>query len=51
VDGSAGQSAAVVIAAVVAIGLVVYGITAIQSLAEPTSGTSLSSGAGTSFTL
>jgi hypothetical protein len=49
--GSAGQVAAVVIAAVVAIGLVVYGITAIQSLAEPTSGTSLSSGAGTSFTL
>lgn len=49
--GSAGHVAAVVIAAVVALGLVVYGVTAIQSLAEPTTGSSLSSGAGTSFTL
>jgi hypothetical protein len=49
--GHAGRVAAVVISALVAAGLVLYGATAIRSLADPTPGTSLSSGAGTSFTL
>jgi hypothetical protein len=49
--GQAGQVAAVVIAAAVAAGLVLYGATAIRSLANPTPGTSLNSAAGTSFTL
>jgi len=49
--GQAGRVAAVVISALVAAGLVLYGATAIRSLADPTPGTSLSSGAGTSFTL
>jgi hypothetical protein len=49
--GQAGQVAAVVIAAVVAAGLILYGATAIRSLANPTPGTSLNSTAGTSFTL
>ncbi len=49
--GAAAHAAAVVIAAVVAAGLVIYGVTALRSLAEPTSGSSLNSGGGTSFTL
>lgn len=49
--GGAGQVAAVVISAVVAAGLVLYGATAIRALGDPTPGTSLSSGAGASFTL
>jgi hypothetical protein len=49
--GHAGRVTAVVISAVVAAGLVLYGATGIRSLADPTLGTSLSSGAGTSFTL
>jgi hypothetical protein len=49
--GHAGRVAAVVISAVVAAGLIIYGATGIRSLADPTPGTSLSSGAGTSFTL
>jgi hypothetical protein len=43
--GHAGRVAAVVISAVVAAGVVLYGATGVQSLADP------SSGAGTSFTL
>ena len=46
-----GDVAAIVISAVVAAVLVLYGATAIRSLADPTPGTSLSSAAGTSFTL
>jgi hypothetical protein len=49
--GHAGRVAAVVISAVVAAGLVLYGATGIRSLADPTPGSSLSSGARTSFTL
>jgi len=49
--GGAGDVAAIVISAVVAAVLVLYGATAIRSLADPTPGTSLSSAAGTSFTL
>jgi hypothetical protein len=49
--GHAGRVAAVVISAVVAAGLVLYGATGIRSLADPTPGTSLSSSARTSFTL
>jgi len=49
--GGAGDVAAIVISAVVAAVLVLYGATSIRSLADPTSGTSLSSAAGTSFTL
>jgi hypothetical protein len=49
--GDAGRVAAVVISAVVAAGLVLYGATSIRSLADPTPGTSLSSSARTSFTL
>jgi hypothetical protein len=49
--GHAGRIAAVVISALVAAGLILYGATGIRSLADPTPGTSLSSGAGTSFTL
>jgi hypothetical protein len=49
--GYAGQVAAVVISSVVAAGLVLYGATSIRALADSTPGTSLSSGAGTSFTL
>jgi hypothetical protein len=49
--GHAGRVVAVVISAVVAAGLILYGATSIRSLAAPTSGTSLSSGAATSFTL
>jgi len=49
--GRAGDVAAIVIAAVAAAVLVLYGATSIRSLADPTSGTSLSSAAGTSFTL
>jgi hypothetical protein len=49
--GQAGRIAAVVISAVVAAGLILYGATGIRSLADPTPGTSLSSAAGTSFTL
>jgi hypothetical protein len=49
--GHAGRVAAVVISAVVAAGLVLYGATSIRSLADPTPGTSLSSSARTSFTL
>jgi hypothetical protein len=47
----AGDVAAIVISAVVAAVLVLYGATSIRSLADPTAGTSLSSAAGTSFTL
>ncbi len=49
--GGAGRVAAVVISAVVAAGLILYGATSIRSLADPTPGTSLSSSARTSFTL
>jgi hypothetical protein len=42
---------AIAIAAVVAAGLLVYGVTSVRSLAEPTSGTALTSGASTSFTI
>lgn len=49
--GQAGRVAAVVISAVVAAGLILYGATGIRSLADPSPGTSLSSGGGTSFTL
>jgi hypothetical protein len=49
--GGAGDVAAIVISAVVAAVLVLYGATAIRALADPTPGTSLSSAAGTSFTL
>jgi hypothetical protein len=49
--GHAGRVAAVVISAVVAAGLVLYGATGIRSLADPTPGSSLSSGGRTSFTL
>jgi hypothetical protein len=49
--GHAGRVAAVVISAVVAAGLILYGATSIRSLADPTPGTSLSSSARTSFTL
>jgi hypothetical protein len=49
--GRAGDVAAIVISAVVAAVLVLYGATSIRSLADPTPGTSLSSAAGTSFTL
>jgi hypothetical protein len=49
--GHAGRVAAVVISAVVAAGLVLYGATSIRSLADPIPGTSLSSSARTSFTL
>ena len=49
--GPIGRVAAVVIAVIIAIGLIVYGAIAIQSLANPTPGTSLSSEGGTSFTL
>lgn len=49
--GGAGHVAAIVIAAVVAAVLVLYGATAIRALADPAPGTSLSSAAGASFTL
>jgi hypothetical protein len=49
--GHAGRVAAVVISAMVAAGLVLYGATSIRSLADPTPGTSLSSSAKSSFTL
>lgn len=49
--GHAGRVAAMVISAVVAAGLVLYGATGIRSLADPTPGTSLSSSGRTSFTL
>lgn len=49
--GGAGDVAAIVISAVVAAVLVLYGATSIRSLADSTPGTSLSSAAGTSFTL
>jgi hypothetical protein len=49
--GHAGRVAAAVISAMVAAGLILYGATSIRSLADPTSGTSLSSGGATSFTL
>jgi hypothetical protein len=49
--GHAGRVAAVVISALVAAGLILYGATSIRSLADPTPGTSLSSSARTSFTL
>jgi len=42
---------ALTIAAVVAAGLLSFGVTSVRSLAKPTSGTALTSGAGTSFTI
>jgi hypothetical protein len=49
--GGAGDVAAIVISSVVAAVLVLYSATSIRSLADSTPGTSLSSAAGTSFTL
>jgi len=48
--GSA-HAAAWVIPAVAGIGLIVYGATAIRALADPTPGSSMGAGSGTSFTL
>jgi hypothetical protein len=44
-------AAAWVIPAVAGIGLIVYGATAIRALADPTPGSSMGAGSGTSFTL
>jgi hypothetical protein len=44
-------AAAWVIPAVAGIGLIVYGATAIRALADPTPGSSMDAGSGTSFTL
>ena len=46
-----GRVASWVISAIVGAGLVLYGATGIRALADPTSGSSLSAGSGTSFTL
>ena len=48
---SSGRVASWVISAIVGAGLVLYGATGIRALADPTSGSSLSAGSGTSFTL
>jgi len=48
---AAGRITAWAISAAVAAGLVLYGATAIRALADPTPGSSLSAGPGTSFTL
>lgn len=45
------HAAAWVIPAVAGIGLIVYGATAIRALADPTPGSSMGAGSGTSFTL